>query len=214
MTRIVCWVTLVAAVAAVGYAGRLASGKPPDDALYQYDTAVAGVVVYLILLSIVFWIGRGLPADEFYALRRPPSWPRALGLALAGYVAIFVGAGLLLIVLGAGDEQGLTPEEWDGRHAGPYAANFVAVALVGPVVEELTYRGAGMSLFLRYGPVVAVAVTSVGFGLGHGLVLALPALVFFGVVTALLRQRTASIYPCMLVHCAFNATSLIVAVTA
>jgi membrane protease YdiL (CAAX protease family) len=88
------------------------------------------------------------------------------------------------------------------------------VALVGPIVEELTYRGAGMSLFLRFGPIVAVGATSIGFGLGHGLVLALPALVFFGIVTALLRLRTGSIFPCMLVHCAFNATSLIVAVSA
>jgi membrane protease YdiL (CAAX protease family) len=70
-----------------------------------------------------------------------------------------------------------------------------------------------MTLLARWGAPVAVAVTSIGFGLGHGLVLALPALVWFGVVTALLRLKTDSIYPCMLVHCAFNATSLILAVS-
>ena len=43
--------------------------------------------------------------------------------------------------------------------------------------------------------------------------LALAALVFFGIVTAVLRLRTDSIYPCILVHCAFNATSLVIAVT-
>lgn len=214
MNRLVSWLVLVGALTLLGYGSRLEGGDPPGDALYRYDTAIGGTVIYLILLAIVFWIGSGLPRDGFFALRRPPSWPRALGLALGGYVAIFVGAGLLLIGLDAGDEQGLTPEEWDSSRAGPYAANFVAVALVGPVVEELVYRGAGMSLFLRFGPAVAVAVTSVGFGLGHGLVLALPALVLFGVVTALLRLRTRSVYPCILVHCAFNATSLIVAVTA
>ncbi len=214
MTRIVSWLSLVGALVVLGYAGRLEGGKPPEDALYRYDTAIGGIVIYLILIAVVLWIGRGLPRKEFFALRRPPSWPKALGLALAGYVAIFVGAGLLLIGLDAGDEQGLTPEEWDSSRAGPYAANFLAVALVGPVVEELVYRGAGMSLFLRFGPVVAVAATALGFGLGHGLVLALPALVLFGVVTALLRLRTRSVYPSMLVHCAFNATSLIVAVTA
>ena len=74
------------------------------------------------------------------------------------------------------------------------------------------YRGAGMTLRARFGAPVAVAVTSIGFGLGHGLVLALAALVFFGLVTALLRLRTDSVYPCVLVHCAFNATSLIVSV--
>ncbi len=214
MTRIVAWLALVGGLAAIGYGARAASGKPDEDALYQYDVAFSGIVVYLILFAIVYWIGTGLPRRDFFALHRPESWPRALAWALGGYVAIFIGAGLLLVLLDAGDEQGLTPKEWEPSRAGAYAANFVAVALVGPIVEELTYRGAGMSLFLRWGPLVAIAVTALGFGLGHGLLLALPALVFFGVVTALLRLRTQSIYPCMLVHCAFNATSLVVAVTA
>jgi membrane protease YdiL (CAAX protease family) len=209
--RVVAWFLLVAGLATLNYAARAESGKPPEDALYRYETAVGGIAVYLVLLAIVLWIA---PRRELLALRRPASWPRAFGLAVASYVAIFVGAGLLLVGLDAGDEQGLTPDEWDSSRAGAYAANFVSVALVGPVVEELLYRGAGMSLLARYGSFVAVAVTSLGFGLGHGLLLALPALVLFGVVTALLRLRTQSVYPCMLVHCAFNATALIVAVTA
>ena len=129
-------------------------------------------------------------------------------------MAIFVGAGLLLVALDAGDEQGLTPDDWDSSRAGAYAANFVAVAFVGPIVEELVYRGAGMSLLLRFGPVVAVVATALGFGLGHGLLLALPALVVFGVVTARRAAAHDSVYPCMLVHCAFNATSLIATVAA
>lgn len=214
LTRVYSWLALVATLTAIGYASRLEGGKPADDALYQYETAIGGIAIYLILLALILWIGHGLPRRDFFALRRPPSWGRALGLAFAGYIAIFVGAGLLLIGLDAGDEQGLTPEAWDSSRAGAYAANFLSVALVGPVIEELVYRGAGMTLLQRYGSAIAVAVTSIGFGLGHGLVLALPALVLFGVVTALLRLRTQSVYPSMLVHCAFNATSLIVAVAA
>jgi membrane protease YdiL (CAAX protease family) len=206
------WLLLVGALAAVAYAGRAQGGDPPEDALYRYETAISGIVLYGILLGIAVALGRGLPKREFFALRRPASWPRAAGLALGSYVAIFVGAGILLQVLGAADEQGLTPEGWDSSRAGAYAANFVAVALVGPVVEELLYRGAGLSLFGALGAVPAVAITSVAFGLAHGLVLALAALVFFGVVTALLRLRTDSVYPCVLVHCAFNATSLVIAV--
>ena len=211
--RIYAWLSLVGALSVIGYASRIEGGKPDEDALYRYETAIGGTVIYVILLALVLWLGSGQPRSEFFALRRPPDWPRALGLALAAYVAIFVGAGLILVGLDAGDEQGLTPEEWDSAHAGAYAANFVSVALVGPIVEELIYRGAGVSLFLRFGTAATVAVTAIGFGLGHGLLLALPALVFFGVVTALLRLRTQSIYPCMLVHCLFNATSLILAVT-
>jgi membrane protease YdiL (CAAX protease family) len=207
------WLLLVGALAAIAYAGRAEGGDPPEDALYLYSTAVSGIVLYLILLGIVLVLARGLPTREFFALRRPPSWPRALGLAIGAYFAILIGAGILLSALDAGDEQGLTPEGWDSSRAGAYAANFVAVAFVGPVVEELLYRGAGISLFAPLGAVAAVAITSLAFGLAHGLVLALAALVLFGVVTGLLRLRTQSIYPCMLVHCAFNATSLVAAVT-
>jgi membrane protease YdiL (CAAX protease family) len=210
--RLAGWLLLVGLLAFVGYASRVSGGDPPSDALYRYDSAIGGIVIYGILLVLVLQIGRGLDRRAFFALRRPASWPRALGLALGGYVAIFIGAGLLIKALGAGDEQGLTPDEWDSSRAGAYAANFVAVALVGPVVEELMYRGAGLSLLARFGPAVAVGVTALGFGLGHGLVLALPALVWFGVVTALVRLRADSIYPAILVHCAFNATSLIAAV--
>jgi len=206
------WLLLVGLLIAIAYAGRIEGGKPPEDALYRYDTALSGIALYLILLGIVTTIGRGIPIREFYALRRPPSWGSALGLALGAYVAILVGAGILLQVLGAGDEQGLTPDGWDSSRAGAYAANFVAIAFVGPIVEELVYRGAGMTLFGSLGAVPAVAITSLAFGLAHGLVLALAALVFFGVVTALLRLRTNSVYPCMIVHCAFNATSLVIAV--
>jgi len=212
--RLAAWLGLVAFLIVLGYGSRLAGGTPPRDALYRYDTAIGSVVVYLVLLAVLLWIGRGLPRRTFFALRAPASWLGALGWSLAAYVAIFLGAGLLLIVLDAGDEQGLTPEAWESSKAGAYAANFVAIALVGPVVEELMYRGAGMSLLARLGPAAAVAATAVLFGLGHGLLLALAALVLFGLVTAMLRLKTDSIYPCMLVHCAFNATSLIVAVAA
>jgi membrane protease YdiL (CAAX protease family) len=211
--RLAAWAALVGLLILLAYGSRLEGGDPPADALYRYETAIGGIAIYSILLLILLWIGRGLPTREFFALRRPASWPNALGLALLSYVVIFMGAGAILWALGAADEQGLTPEAWDASRAGAYAANFVAVALVGPIVEELMYRGAGMALLARYGSAAAVLVTAVVFGLAHGLVLALAALVFFGLVIALLRQRTGSVYPCMVVHCAFNATSLILAVT-
>jgi membrane protease YdiL (CAAX protease family) len=212
--RIVAWLLVVGTLAAISYGSRAGGARPEEDALYRYETAIGGVIVYILLLGLVTLIVRGLPLREVFALHGPRSWPRALGLALGAYVTILLGAGLLLRALGATDEQGLTPQEWDPARAGAYAANFVAVAFVGPVVEELVYRGAGMSLLARFGVPVAVVATAVAFGLGHGLRLALPALVLFGLVVALLRLRTRSVYPPMVVHCAFNATSLIVSVAA
>ena len=212
--RVVAWLALVALMIAAAYAGRFLVDDPIEDPLYRYSTAVNGIVIYSFLLGILLVIGTNLAKREFFALRPPESWPRALGLAAAAYVIIFLGAGIILIALDAGDEQGLTPEEWQPDKLGPYAANFVAVAIVAPVVEELMYRGAGLSLLERFGTPAAVIATAIAFGLAHGLFLALPALVLFGLVTAWVRLRTNSVYPSMLVHAAFNATSLIVSVAA
>ena len=116
-------------------------------------------------------------------------------------------------VLHAGKEQGFTPDRWDSHRAGAFVANFVVIALIGPAVEELTFRGLGFSLLAKIGSVVAVVVVGLSFGLAHGLVNGLPILAIFGAVLALLRQRTGSVYPGIAVHGAFNAIQLITAVT-
>lgn len=210
-TRLVVWTVLALLIVAAGYAGR-ADGKPAADTLYRYETAVAGAVLYLAFAAAVAFMARGPDAREFLGLRRPPSWPMAAALAAATYAAIMAGASALLYALDGAGEQGLTPESWDSTRAGQYAANALVVALIGPVVEELLYRGAGVSIFRRFGGAAAVIVTALPFALGHGLVRAMPALLLFGVLIALLRLRTRSIYPPILVHCAFNATALLVAV--
>jgi len=87
------------------------------------------------------------------------------------------------------------------------------VHLAAPAVEELTYRGLGLSLVTPYGPWLAVIVTGILFGAAHGLLIALPVLAFFGIVVGWLRVRTDSIYPPMLLHATFNGTALLVSVT-
>ncbi|MFI5302171.1 MAG: CPBP family intramembrane glutamic endopeptidase, partial [Polyangiales bacterium] len=116
-------------------------------------------------------------------------------------------------LLHGGREQGLTPTGWQPRHAGAYAANFVVIAAVAPVVEELLFRGLGFSLFERFGRWQAILTIGIAFGLYHGLVQALPELALFGCALAWLRSKTASVFPGMLLHGTFNAIALIAAVT-
>ncbi len=207
--RLALWLFFVGGFAALNLYGRSEGPRPDDDIVYQYDFAIGSIAGYAVLLSLVLALTVGLPRREVLALRRPPSWGRALGLAFGALVAIYIGAVVALSASGAGDEQNLTPEGWDGSRAGAYALSFVAVVLVAPITEELLYRGLGMSLLLaRAGTPVAVGVTAVLFGLGHGLLLSLAAFVWFGIVIALVRLRTDSIYPAFLVHCAFNAIGM------
>jgi membrane protease YdiL (CAAX protease family) len=213
--RLVGWFVLVGLLATLSYAANLSeAGDPPNDLLYRWSTAVAGVVQYAIILVVVLLLARGLPRETALGLRRPASWPRALGLVLAGYVVILAIAYVLDLVLQAGEEQGLVPEEWEPSRAAPFVANFLVVAIVAPVVEELTYRGLGYgAIRAAWGSAAAVVVTSLAFGLAHGLVVALPVLTLFGVVLALVRARTESVYPPIVLHAAFNGIALLAAVT-
>jgi membrane protease YdiL (CAAX protease family) len=210
--RVAAWAILIGVLAAINYIGRFTAGKPPKDALYDYSTAVGGVVEYAILFGITYAIVANRPR-ELFALRPPRTW----GAAVGGVVAVLIGLSILSAVLSPvlepGKEQGLAPDRWQPAHAGAYVANFVVIALIAPVVEELIFRGAGFSLLEQFGRPLAIVVVGVAFGLAHGLVEALPLLAAFGIGLAWIRARTDSVYPGMAAHALFNGAALILSVT-
>jgi membrane protease YdiL (CAAX protease family) len=212
--RVAGWLVFVLALAGLGYASRLGGAETPEDIAYRYSSSIAALVQYGIMLGILLLIARGLPLREAFALRRPASWPRAAGLALLSLLAIWAASAALAPFLDATEEQGLVPDEWDSSRAGAFAAFFLVVTAVAPTVEELTYRGLGYTLLVPYGMWTAILVTGVLFGLAHGLLVALPVLTVFGIAVGWLRARTASVYPCVLVHAVFNGTALLVSVAA
>jgi membrane protease YdiL (CAAX protease family) len=211
--RLFAWLVFALAFAALGYSARFAGGDEPKNVAYRYSSSVAAVVQYAVILGILLLIARGLPRREVFALRRPLSWPRALGFVAIALLAIWGAAAVLSPLLRGGThEQGLVPDRWEPAHAGAFVAFFLAVAVVAPVVEELTYRGLGCTLLFPYGKWTAILATGVLFGLAHGLLIALPVLVVFGIAVAWVRFRTGSVYPGMILHGTFNGVALIASV--
>ena len=213
-SRLAGWAILVTALAALSYAANLAdTGDTPDDLLYRWSSAIGGLVQYAIILAIVLFIARGL-APATLGLVRPASWEKAPGRVATALVSIWVIGAVLNVFLEAGKEQGLVPNGWDSGRAAPFVANFVVVAGVAPVVEELTYRGLGFAAVRdAFGNGAAVVVTALAFGLAHGLFIALPVLTIFGLILAWVRLTTGSIYPTIALHALFNGIALIAAVT-
>jgi membrane protease YdiL (CAAX protease family) len=213
-SRLAGWAILVTALAALSYAANLAdTGDTPDDLLYRWSSAIGGLVQYAIILAIVLFIARGL-APATLGLVRPASWAKAAGRVATALVSIWVIGAVLNVFLEAGKEQGLVPDGWDSGRAAPFVANFVVVAGVAPVVEELTYRGLGFAAVRdAFGNGAAVVVTALAFGLAHGLFIALPVLTIFGLILAWVRLTTGSIYPTIALHALFNGIALIAAVT-
>ena len=183
--RLVGWAILVTALAALSYAANLAdTGDTPDDLLFRWSSAVGGLVQYAIILAIVLLIARGI-APATLGLTRPAAWTSAVGRIAAALVAIWVIGAALNPFLPAGKEQGLVPDKWDPGHAAPFLANFIVVAAVAPVVEELTYRGLGFAAVRdAFGNGPAVVVTAIAFGLAHDLFIALPVLTIFNLILA------------------------------
>jgi membrane protease YdiL (CAAX protease family) len=210
--RLVAWATVVGLLATLGYVGRFTGGRLPKEPLYRWDEFVGGLVQFLVLLALMLWIARGLPKREAFALRRPDSWGQAALLAGGVVVVILVAAFSLEPLLHPNREQGLTPHAWEPAHAGAFAANFVVVGLLAPMVEELTFRGLGFTLLERFGRPAAIILVGIAFGLAHGLVEALPVLVVFGTALAYLRSRTGSVYPGMILHALYNSLVLLTAV--
>jgi uncharacterized protein len=215
MSPLAAWTTFVVAFASLSYAVRITEGKPDKDLLYQWSSVVNALVQYAIIGLIAYGIA-GLAKRsrrELFALRGPTSWWVAAGIG----VGIGIGMAILTAALGPllhpGREQGITPDVWEPKHAAAYVANGVVICIVAPIVEELTFRGLGYSLLVRFGRWAAIVLVGIAFGLAHGLVEGLPFLAAFGAGLAYLRSKVDSVYPGMIVHATFNAVALAVAVS-
>jgi membrane protease YdiL (CAAX protease family) len=207
------WTGFVLAFAALSYSLRFTEGKPPKNLLYKWATVEGNLIQFAIIAAIVYGIA-GLTGKrrDVFALKRPTSWWAAARIGLGIGVGMVVLTQLLGPILQPGREQGITPDTWQPKHVAAYIANGLVIAVVAPIVEELTFRGLGYSLLARYGKWMAIVLIGLAFGLAHGLVEAFPFLAAFGMGLAYLRSRVNSVYPGIVVHSLFNAVALTVSV--
>ncbi len=78
--------------------------------------------------------------------------------------------------------------------------SMVNICIMPAVMEELLFRGALLGLLRRYGDMLAIVVSSVGFSLAHGNFLQLPNTLFLGIFLGFLTVKTNSLLPAMFVH--------------
>ena len=78
--RLAAWLTLIGAFIVLAYASRAAEGKPPKDSLYQYGTALSGLVWYAVWLGLILLITHG-PCAARAARAAATSRARARGRA-------------------------------------------------------------------------------------------------------------------------------------
>lgn len=135
-----------------------------------------------------------------------------LWLLIAFGVAV-VGYGLNLIIqfacvawFGSTNPQGILHAAARGG-AHPFLLSFLGGAIFTPFGEEILFRGVIANALFRYGAFAGIALSSVIFGLAHGLNMILPIAIMVGVLSAILFRVTESVWPSVAFHCVYNGAN-------
>jgi membrane protease YdiL (CAAX protease family) len=206
-TALAAWLGVATLLVALGFIGTSTAQSDPN-VLYDYSFAAGSVLIYAILVAVSLAIARALGRPLAAAGLTKFSWSwtwKALGLI----VLVLVLAQILEPVFHAGEKQGLEPDVWRPDRATAFALNAMVASTVVPFAEELFFRGVGVRALLPFGGLGAVGVTALAFGLGHGILAALPVLVLFGAALGWVRLRSDSAWPGMIAHGFFNGIALV-----
>ncbi|KQU76777.1 MULTISPECIES: CPBP family intramembrane glutamic endopeptidase [unclassified Rhizobacter] len=96
--------------------------------------------------------------------------------------------------------------EWFAHAVDGSFASTLSACVLAPVLEEMLFRGLILrGLLLRYPPATAIVHSAALFGLAHFNVYQFFVGFSTGLVLGLAYQRTRSLWPCVLLHAAFNA---------
>lgn len=176
-------------------------GDEPDTVALVTGTGLATLAAAGVALAVRV---RSLPA-----LGLRPTTVRWLLLGVAGGVLGWLVNRIVVIGYMALTDDWSNPQESLASSAATFGWEFVGVLAAGavlvPVAEELLFRGVGYGALRRYGVAVATIASSVVFGVAHGINVVLPAAIVLGTITAVLYERSRSIWPAVLTHVVNNA---------
>lgn len=95
--------------------------------------------------------------------------------------------------------------EWFSHAVDGTFATTLSACVLAPLLEEILFRGLILrGLLLRYPPSTAIVHSAALFGLAHFNVYQFFVGFSTGLVLGLAYQRTRSLWPCVLLHAAFN----------
>lgn len=212
--------SLTAPTGVGAYLGRVATQLE----LGQAPSAPGASLAVLVLLQVPLWAGMlGVPL--WLARRRQFSFTAALkltqrakdiplGLAIgaAGQLIMVPLIYLALSPLIDTDELSAPARELTDKAGDPLGvALLVLIVLCGaPLVEEVFFRGVVFgALRRRYSSWLSVSVSALFFAAFHLQALQFPALLAFGILLAIIFERTGRLGLAIWIHVGFNAVTVI-----
>lgn len=91
----------------------------------------------------------------------------------------------------------------------PFLLSFLGGAIFTPFGEEILFRGVVANALNRYGAFAGVVLSSIIFGLAHGVSVILPVAIMVGLLSAILFRATGSVWPSVVLHCVYNGANSI-----
>ncbi|WP_124057577.1 CPBP family intramembrane glutamic endopeptidase [Vaginisenegalia massiliensis] len=99
-------------------------------------------------------------------------------------------------------------ETWSTLYQEPYYWSFLSVAFLGPLVEELIFRGLVFNLLEKVRPGwFPVIGSAIAFGIWHGEPVQMVYTAIIGIFLAIIYQRTHSLILCSYIHILNNSLS-------
>ena len=173
------------------------------DADKARDVALMPTMFWgFVFMGIYLWRKKYLTGDK-YLYSFPPSSYLAWSV-LAGISAIFligVLASKLTFLPDWLDQTfNVLQSGWMG---------ILCIAVLGPVLEELLFRGAITKVLLqKYSPVKAILISGLVFGIFHINPAQVVSACFIGFLFAWLYYKTRSLIPCIIIHILNNSLAV------
>ena len=130
------------------------------------------------------------------------SWSAMMGISMI-YLIDFLMSHLTFLPDWLSDTFDLLQSGWLG---------IICVAILGPILEELLFRGAITKVLLKkYNPVVAILISGLIFGIFHMNPAQVVGATLIGFILAWIYYKTYSLIPCILIHIMNNSLSVYLA---
>ena len=180
------------------------SGDPRGSA----GTVLAAGILLSLLLAYKGLNYRQLfnPGGQEPGLTVSPILPALLILCFGQFILTWELSNLVFRLLPMSDGQASSMTELLSGGL----VSFVTLCLIAPFIEEMLFRGVFLRGFLNnYSPLLAIALSSVVFGLAHYYLNHIIVATAIGFVLGWLYYTTRSLWPSIIAHAIQNGTSLL-----
>ncbi len=182
------------------------TGYTLPQPVYYFAFSYLPVILIEVPAIIIglFWF-----KSDVKAYFRKPTLQKGEGWKLAGLSAVALGMmqiGSLIYVLyyylfnAFGIDLSLSMFDMDTTNWVVNVMTFLYVVILGPVMEEILFRGILFHKLRRYGDMPAIIFTAILFAMFHMNFVQLPGPLLFGVAVGIIMSKTNSIWPCIAVH--------------